>query len=160
MNNLMIGIGDYNASKAKGVAIKTLALGSCVAVILLDPVTEAIGMAHIALPEASIDFEKSKSKPGYFADTAIIALYRRMGELGSLTKIQDMYIKIAGGANVLNNSMDIGNRNILAIKKILWQMGTGPVAEDVGHNYSRTVTAYTDTGLIEISSHSRGVWNL
>lgn len=160
VNTVMVGIGDYNAVKSKNSVLKTMALGSCVAIVLLDPASETIGMVHVALPDSSIDVEKSKTKPGYFADTAIPPLLTRMMEFGSKGKILDMYVKITGGANVLNNGMDIGNRNILAVKKVLWQMGTGPVAEDVGKNFSRTVSAYTDTGIIELYCPGRGTWNL
>lgn len=160
LNTIMVGIGDYNATKAKGSAIKTMALGSCIGIVLLDPSSETVGMVHIALPDSSIDLEKSKTKPGYFADTALNILLKRMMECGSKGNIQTMYVKIAGGANVLNNGLDIGNRNILAVKKALWQLGTGPVAEDVGGNFSRTMTAYTDTGAIDLYCPGRGTWNL
>ena len=54
-----------------------------------------------------------------------------------------------------NNTFDIGKRNILAIKKILWQKGMGPLAEDVGGNFSRTVRLYVKNGKAVVTSHGK-----
>jgi chemotaxis protein CheD len=140
-----------------------MALGSCVAVILLDPVTKTVGMAHVALPDSALNEEKGITLPGYFADTGIDALIRKMQEATQKKSVRGFYVKITGGANVLkgDNTFDIGKRNVLAIKRILWQKyGTGPVAEDVGGKISRTVTVYVDTGSIEIFCPGKGTWNL
>ena len=156
----MLGIGDYGASNSPGDVIKTLALGSCVAVIMLDPASKTVGMVHIALPDSALNAQKRSEKPGYFADSAIPALVEEMRRHGSSGKLPAMLVKLVGGANVLdaNNTFDIGKRNVLAIKKILWKYGTGPVAEEVGGHISRTVAAYVDTGSTEISSPGRENW--
>jgi chemotaxis protein CheD len=77
--------------------------------------------------------------------------------------VRGFYVKMTGGANVLrgDNTFDIGKRNVLAIKRILWQKyGTGPVAEDVGGKISRTVTVYAESGEIEIFCPGKGTWKL
>jgi len=156
----MLGIGDYGASNAPGDVIKTLALGSCVAVVMLDPASKTVGMAHVALPDSSLNPQKRGEKPGYFADSAIPALIEEMRRHGSSGKIPAMFVKLAGGANVMdtNNTFDIGKRNVLAIKKILWKFGGGPVAEEVGGHISRSVKVDVDTGATEISSPGRENW--
>ena len=58
------------------------------------------------------------------------------------------------------NTFDIGRRNVLAVKKQLWQMGTGPVAEDIEGHISRTVTVDVSSGTIELSSPAKGKWTL
>lgn len=158
----MLGIGDYAATCTPGDIVKTLALGSCVAVILLDPETKTAGMVHIALPDSTLNMEKSRKQPGYFADSGIAALLAEMNKMGAKQNIRNMYVKLAGGANVLRSSasFDIGKRNILIVKKILWQLGTGPGAEDVGGNISRTVSVAVDTGVVEIFCPGKGSWTI
>jgi chemotaxis protein CheD len=59
-----------------------------------------------------------------------------------------------------NGTFNIGKRNALAAKKVLWQFGLGAVAEDVGGSHSRTVTLYHDTGRIVLSCPGRPDWEL
>lgn len=161
MGNLILGVGDYGAINKQGDVIKTFALGSCVAVILLDPKTKTIGMAHVALPDSKISPERVKERPGYFADTGIPVLIERMKSLG-VGKARGLIVKLAGGACVMdpNSTFNIGKRNILAIRKCLWKYGMGAVAEDVGGNISRTVSVSVDTGKVVIASLGKDNWSI
>ncbi len=137
-----------------GDVIKTHALGSCVAIVILDPGTRSVGMVHIALPESKVHPERAGKLPGYFADTGIPALLQFMQKSGSATNLRKVVVKLTGGANVMdkNNTFNIGKRNILAIKKGLWAQRMGAVAEDVGGSISRTVTVNIDDGKVQVSS--------
>ena len=50
---LQVGIAELEVARAPAT-LKALALGSCVAVILHDPVVKAGGLAHVLLPSASV----------------------------------------------------------------------------------------------------------
>ncbi len=119
MGQVVLGVGDYGASNNPGDDVKTFALGSCVSVIFLDPKTRTVGMAHVALPESSINKAKATEKPGYFADTAIPALLQLMTKYGCDKRGKGMVVKLCGGANVMdtNDTFQIGKRNALAIKR-------------------------------------------
>jgi chemotaxis protein CheD len=162
MSVVVLGVGDFGASKTRGDTIKTYALGSCVAVILLDPKTCTVGMVHVALPESKINPAKVKERPGYFADTGIPALLQEMQKCGCQRNGRGMFVKLAGGAKIMDpdNTFNIGKRNALAIKKVLWKHGLGAVAEDLGGNHSRTVSVTVETGEIILSSPGRGSWKL
>lgn len=162
MNSMILGIGDIGASATHGTVIKTFALGSCVAVVLLDPANRSVGMIHIALPDSTINQDKAKSLPGYFADTGLPVLFREMTKTGSQPNGRGLKVKLIGGASIMdkNDTFNIGKRNVLAIKKILWAHGLGALAEDVGGNHSRTVAVSVDTGRITISCPGRGEWNI
>ncbi|PLX84982.1 MAG: chemotaxis protein CheD [Desulfuromonas sp.] len=162
MSNVVIGVGDLAASKTSGDVLKTYALGSCVAVVLLHPKTRTVGMVHVVLPESNINPAKAKEKPGYFADTGIPALLREMAKLGCQKGSGPMVVKLAGGAQILddNNTFNIGKRNVLAVKKVLWQFGLGAVGEDVGSTISRTVAVNVNTGETVIISPGRPNRNL
>ncbi len=162
MGQIILGVGDYGASNSPEDEIKTFALGSCVSVIFLDPKSRTVGMAHIALPDSSINSAKAAEKPGYFADSAIPALLKQMGAMGCDKRGKGMIVKLCGGANVMdtNDTFQIGKRNALAIKKLLWSYGMGAIAEDLGGNYSRTVAISVAAGQITLSSPGKPNWQL
>ncbi|MDR9501911.1 MAG: chemotaxis protein CheD [Desulfurivibrionaceae bacterium] len=132
------------------------------AVILIHPKTRVVGMVHIALPESTLNPAKAQDKPGYFADTGIPALIREMMALGCSGGPKQMVAKIAGGAKIMdpNNIFNIGTRNVLAIKKILWKYGVSPRTEDIGGTMSRTVTVSARNGRVILSSPGKEEWRL
>ncbi len=152
MSVVNVGIGEWAVARNADDVIKTYALGSCIAVIIHDVKTGIVGMIHIALPESSIDPEKARLRPGYFADTGLPLMIEEMKSLGSLK--QNVRVKIAGGASVMDDKgfFDIGKRNLLAAKKILWKSSLGAIAEDTGGEISRTVSVRTGDGETTISS--------
>ncbi len=162
MKNIVLGVGEYGASNTADGTVKTFALGSCIAVIIMHPPTMTVGMVHVALPDSSTNAERAKERPGYFADTGIPALMQEMGKISGNKTPKGYVVKIAGGAKVMDpdSLFNIGERNDLAIKKILWKFGLGPLASDVGGSISRTVAGYVNTGEIILSSPGREDWKL
>lgn len=162
MKDLILGIGDFGATNTSGAVVKTFALGSCVAVILLDPKNRAVGMVHIALPDSSINEAKGRERPGYFADLGLPLLLQEMTRFGSPANGRGLIVKLVGGASIMdhNDTFNIGKRNLLAIKKILWSYGMGALAEDVGGNHSRTVSVGVDTGKVVVNCPGRGQWEV
>ena len=160
MRQIVVGIGELNTSNLPGDVLKTYALGSCVGVIMVAPRFHTAGLLHLALPESEINSELARRQPAKFADTGIPVMLEKMARMGCQRK--DIIIKLAGGARILNadQHFEIGKRNILAVKKILWKYKLGAVAEDVGKNYSRTVTVEVATGKVVLSSPGKGEWEL
>lgn len=162
--SIILGVGDFAATSAKDGILKTYALGSCVSVMILDRITRCVSMAHVALPESKISPSKAMSLPGYFADTAIPALFEAMKKEtgGVLSSPENLIVKMCGGANVSdkNNTFNIGKRNVLAIKKNLWKYNLSPRSDDTGGNFSRTVTLYQANGIVEISSPGKENWKI
>ena len=161
----VVGVGEFAVTSDPGEVVKTFALGSCVAVIFLHKPTRTVGLIHVALPESQISPDIAGQRPGYFADTGIAVILEKMGKCtGSCgAKLaQGMVVKMTGGANVMdsNNTFNIGKRNVLALKKILWPLGMGPVAEDVGGGTSRTVAVVVQTGRVMLSCAAKGEWEL
>lgn len=162
MTQLVLGIGDYGASAAPGGIIKTYALGSCVAVVLLDPRTRCVGMIHIALPESQINPARAQERPGYFADTGLPLLLQQMTQFGCAPRGQGMFVKMAGGASVMsiNDTFNIGRRNVAAVRSIIQGYGLKIIAEDVEGTISRTVSALVSTGEVILASPGRPDWKL
>ncbi len=155
MSKITIGIGGSYATNCREDTIVTYALGSCIALIILDPVSRVGAMAHIALPESHVDLSKAQNLPGYFADTGVPYLLQLMKEKGS--KIHPGLIaKLVGGARVMRTEdhFEIGKRNAVAIKRLLWQFNISVKSEDIGGENSRTVHLNMEDGKVYISSHA------
>lgn len=154
MIDIVLGIGHLGASNTPMSTVKTYALGSCVAIVLFCPDTLAVGMVHIALSESSINPAKAAQMPGYFADTGLPALLKKMAQINTRKPNARMFAKIAGGACMIgsNDVFNIGPRNVNKVKSLLAAAGVPLTAEETGGTVSRTVAAPVYSGGIEISS--------
>lgn len=143
---IKVGMADLNICVSPD-SITTLGLGSCVGVVLWDPLTKVCGMAHIMLPDSTaITNNQNIAK---FADTGIEELLKRVLIKGA--KRERLVSKIAGGAqmfSVNSNSslLRVGDRNVEAVKRKLFELSIPILAEDTGENFGRTVIFYPETG--------------
>jgi chemotaxis protein CheD len=149
---IYIGVGEIAVSN-NPLNVLVTSLGSCVAVIMLAPSICAAGLAHVALPSSSVNVTQSKDKPGYYADTAIPRLLEEMDRLHGGLRGR-LLVKLVGGANIMdpNGTFDIGKRNALAIKKILWENRLGVLVEDLGGEISRNIRVNVKTGNVLVKS--------
>ncbi len=120
--------------------------------VIYDKLQKIAAMMHIALPASDINPDKAEQMPGYFVDTGIPCLLKEMKSRNSTKR--SIWIKLIGGSNIMDTSrrFDIGKRNVLAIKKLLWKYQLGTVAEDIGGEKSRTVSISVNSGEVLISS--------
>lgn len=148
MTALVVGIGDCQVSRDPHSSIVTYALGSCIAVVIHDPVAGVGGLLHFMLPESSLDPAKAERNPFQFADTGIPALFRNAYQLGADKK--RLKVTVAGGAQIMDpqGTFNIGKRNCLAMRKILWKAGVLIQGEYVGGELSRTIRLEVGTGRI------------
>lgn len=149
---IKVGMADMNVCLPPN-GITTLGLGSCVGVVLYDPITKISGMVHVMLPDSTKI--RNNENAAKFADTGIDELIRRLVALGA--KRRSLVAKIAGGAQMFafqsnNEMLRIGDRNIEASKQKLNKEGIRILAEDTGLNYGRTIEFYPETGMLHIRS--------
>ena len=143
---IKVGMADMNVCSSPD-SIITLGLGSCVGVVLYDPVTKICGMVHVMLPDSTTI--SNNSNIAKFADTGVEALLKMVISKGADRK--RLISKIAGGAQMFSVNKDspmlrVGERNVAAVKAKLKELGIRLVAEDTGLNYGRTVIFYPETG--------------
>ena len=126
--------------------LATYALGSCIAVAIHDPVAGVGGLLHYMLPESSLNPDKARESPYMFADTGVPRLFHAAYQLGA--EKRRLVVRVAGGAQVMdeNGVFNIGKRNHLALRKILWKAGVIVHAEEVGGTMSRTVRLEVASG--------------
>ena len=150
-NRVVVGIGEFAVSANRDDVIVTHALGSCVAVCLFDPVAGVAAMLHFLLPESKINEERARTQPAAFADTGIPLLFQAAYKQG-LDKKRTI-VKLAGGAELsdqASGSLQIGRRNALAARNLLWRNGVLINAQDVGGVIPRTVHLAAQDGRVQI----------
>jgi chemotaxis protein CheD len=150
MSSLIVGIGDCKVSKDPQDVLVTHALGSCIAVLIHDPVAKVAGLLHYMLPESSLDADKAGKRPFMFADTGIPLLFKSAYQLGAVKA--RMVVMAAGGAQMLdpNGTFNIGQRNHTAMRKIFWKAGVIVHKEEVGGTSSRTVRIDVESGRVQL----------
>lgn len=139
METIVVGVGDCKVSRCPDVSLVTHALGSCIAVVVHDPVLLAGGLLHFLLPEAGLNAERAQAQPFLFADTGIPELFHQLYALGADKR--RLTVRLVGGACVMdpNGVFNIGRRNYYACRRILSAAGVPVHAEAVGGSISRTV---------------------
>ena len=153
---LKIGMADLKVSKAPDL-LTTLGLGSCVGITLYDKQTKVVGMAHIMLPSSKeIKNNDNKAK---FADTGIEELLNQMIKAGA--NKSNLVAKIAGGSqmfnfNTNNDTLKVGERNVIATKEKLKEVGIKIVAEDTGGNFGRTIVIDSEDGSLQVRTIGHG----
>jgi len=143
---LTVGVGDCKVSNVAESVLATYALGSCIAVAIHDPVAAVGGLLHFMLPESSLNPDMANQNPFMFADTGIPLLFHAAYQLGA--EKRRLVVRAAGGAQVMdeNGVFNIGKRNHLALRKILWKAGVMVHGEEIGGTTSRTVRLEVATG--------------
>jgi len=149
---IRVKMAEYSVGKSPDILI-TIGLGSCIGVALYDSTTKIGGLVHIMLPE-----NRKGLKPAKFADTGIPYLVDKMVEAGASRR--NIVAKIAGGARMFASAGDlniqVGQRNIEAVSRVLEEMNIKVVASDVGEDYGRTMEFYTENGKVLIRSYKKG----
>ena len=147
---IVVGIGEFAIADSPDATIVTHALGSCIAVCVWDQDAGVGGLLHFLLPESKLNPERAKRQPGTFADTGIPLLFQTAYKHGA-TKSR-CRVKLLGGASVTaGGTTDVGRRNLLAAKKMLWQNGVMVQGEAVGGHEVRTVTFSVGDGRVLVS---------
>jgi chemotaxis protein CheD len=154
-NMIVVNMGDAKFASSPSV-LKTCNLGSCVAVMLYSKVDKKGVMDHVMLPYSD-DYDISN--PYKFANVGVDMIVKKLISDG-VNKL-NLVAKLAGGAHMFptlgEGVMNIGENNILMVKKILKMHGISVIAEDVGKDYGRTVSFDLSTGDVDVSSFKVGL---
>lgn len=149
-----MGVGDMKVSTQRGDLMITHALGSCLGITVHDPVTCVGGLLHVMLPLSTIDLVKAERNPFMFVDTGVPKLIVECFRAGA--QKQRLEIMVAGGANSQNGDRNdlfqIGKRNMIMLRKLLWKNGLLLKSHDVGGSNSRTMSLEIGTGKVMIRS--------
>lgn len=154
---IRVGMADLNICLPPN-SITTLGLGSCVGIVLYDPVKKISGMAHIMLPDSTK--VRNNSNIAKFADTGLDELLKQVIAAGAQKSA--LVAKIAGGAQMFafssqSDTLRVGDRNVEAVKAKLKSLGIRIIAEDTGDSYGRTIEFYPESGDLLIKAVGKSV---
>lgn len=135
----VVPVAEWAADRAPGVLV-AYGLGSCVALMLHDPVTRVGAMAHLLLPSASLS--RDHTHPAKFPETAVPLLLHELADMGA--ERARIVAKLAGGASMFVQLMapgtvQMGERNVVAAREALRAHVVPIVAEAVGGTKGRSV---------------------
>lgn len=152
MGTIVVGISDMKVSSNPDDILITYSLGSCLGLILYDPVVPVAGMLHCMLPLSSIDPQKARQNPCMFVDTGVPILFREVYALGGQKK--RIIVKAVGCSSLLDEKefFKIGERNFTVLRKLLWKNNILIDKQDIGGNISRTVSISVCNGRVLIKS--------
>lgn len=159
-----VEMGETWVTRASADRLVAHGLGACVGLCLYDAVARLAAMVHIVLPETiplrsfGASAQKFTPLPGKCADTAVRHAIEQIVQQGA--RADRLRAAIAGGAQIFSHAsgshhgaatlsrLEIGPRNVEAVRAALEEARIPLVAEDVGGNYGRTVTFWVGSGEI------------
>ena len=150
MNDLtVVGIAQLAVSRPPS-RLACLGLGSCVAVILYDPVLKLGGIVHILLPKAPNHHDLDAK----YADTGTKKLVEEMIKHGA-TKAR-VFARLVGGAEMftaVNLAIsNIGRENIFEARKALHDSSIRIMAEETAGKKGRSVYFDLETGKVLVQT--------
>ncbi len=152
VREVLVRVAEFRVEAADAV-LATLGLGSCVAVIVHDPERRIGGMAHILLPSRSLS--RSEEGLGRFPQTALPAMVDQMTGLGADRR--RLTARLVGGASMFASlfpagTMQMGDRNVIAVREVLSQLALPIVGEAVGGSAGRSVWFTVGDGTVLVRS--------
>lgn len=147
MTRVEVPMGNVRVSSG-GETLTASGIGSCLVIILWDPVCRAGGLAHAMLPPASRPPGRDGQDTRY-TDAAIDETLRQMLAGGS--RGEHLEAKIVGGANMFPNlKADLGSENIHSAKEKLDRENIRLVGESVGGSVGRCAEFCTASGIVTV----------
>lgn len=139
-------------SGSRDDSLITYSLGSCIGLSLYDPEVRIGGLIHCMLPLSMIDPNRAAERPCMFTDTGVSLLIAEMLKLGAQKR--RLVAKVAGAARMLNggSAFNIGERNRVVLRKLLWKNSILIAAEETGGTMARAMSLELENGTTTIRS--------
>jgi chemotaxis protein CheD len=150
-SKLIVGIADLKTSTDPAHTVITYALGSCLGITAHDPVAKVGGMVHVMTPSSTLDAARAQRAPATYVDTGVNLLINECLRLGA--QKSRIVLVAAGGAERGDGGSDmfqIGRRNFVALRQVLWKLGIILRRHDVGGNHPRTMSLAIGSGEVGI----------
>ncbi len=143
MQPIDVNTGEVRSSNEKS-QLRSIAIGSCIAVAGFDPVKKAGVIAHIMLPGKAPRKARARTK---YAQDAIDETMRLFLEYGS--NENDIYVCLVGAGNVLKKEDDtVCQKNIDSVTSILNERGIDIKAVVLGGMERKSVFMELPSGAV------------
>lgn len=143
---MIVGVADMVASNDRSAQLVTYSLGSCVGVVIYDPIAKCGGLLHAMLADSAVNPVRAADRPAMFVNTGLPALFHAVYALGG--QKSRMIAKLAGGAEMLDTKkvFNIGAKNVEMVKEMLNRNGVPLATAVTGGHDSRTLRLDLATG--------------
>ena len=146
IGEIVAGLPDRKGREGDILSIR--GLGSCVGVVIYDPVGKVAALSHVALPKKLLAPKRSTNKKSYemagryattFIDESLVKIKSNRG------KIHNLNAKIVGGAKMFSNVLankqlfDLGARNVASVIEQLGKHGIKLMGKSVLGESSKTI---------------------
>lgn len=150
-NDIIIGVGDCQATADPRASLVTYALGSCLGITLYDDLQKVGGLLHVMLPQC----RGGRPEPGKqytFMDTGFPLLVDMVLRSGAVRS--SLQCKVFGGAQVMKQAdfFKIGEKNVVAAKEITQKQGIPVDVWEVGGQVNRTIRMSLATGKVRLKT--------
>lgn len=149
----IVGVADMKVAMDSDDLIVTHSLGSCLGISAHDATAGIGGLVHVMMPQGRMNPEKAAANPFMFVDTGVPVFFRELYKAGAAKN--RLVVKVAGGANINgvgNDRFEIGKRNYLMLKKLLWKNNILISGDDTGGTTARTMYLEIGTGRTWLST--------
>lgn len=150
-----VGIGQVEFLRGDGI-LQARGLGSCIGLVMYHKQSRSAGMAHVFLDQPKK--RRDPEKPGKFATTAVPYMLRKFSSMGINSRQLQAYM--AGGATLFKFNtpdMDVGRRNVTAVRSLLKKEGIPLLLDDTGGEFGRSVTFDVAQGRVEVVTLNRNL---
>jgi len=129
-------------------------LGSCIAILLIDPIKHLHAMSHVLLPTPDIKDASQIKYPHKYVNTSVEDLVDKLIQRGA--KLKNLKAIMIGGSTIFENEFNyIGQQNIKMAREILNSLKIEIFFEEVGGRKGRTIIYNIKDNLI-IVKKSKG----
>jgi chemotaxis protein CheD len=146
-----VGVAQFRMGQAP-MQMTTMALGSCLGIVLYDASSKIGALAHAMHPYR--ERVKNNANKAKFVDTVIPVVVGRMVHWGA--RRERIVAKIFGGARMFESVagcpgvLQIGDENIIAAREVLDKLGIPIAAECVGGTSGRTIVFDVSNGRVTV----------
>lgn len=141
-----VGISEMSISNDPADRLVAANLGSCLGVAIFDPVERIGGVIHCLLPASNSDPGKAGQNPYMYVDTGVPQMIAELCKHGGVKKRFLIAAAGCGQMNDRNGVFEIGKKNFVMLRKVLWSQNLLLKAEDTGGVASRTLSLDIGTG--------------
>ena len=156
----VVGVAEAKTSAQAGDILVTHALGTCLGIAMHDPQAGVGALLHIMMPTSTVNPGKARLNPHMFVDTSIPAAIDVLEQAGASRR--RLVVSVAGGIVHSGEKDDffvIGKKNVIALRKVFWQLGMLIDAKDVGGDLPRTMYLEVGAGRVWLTERGRQ-WDL
>jgi chemotaxis protein CheD len=147
---IVVRMGEFALAR-EGEVLAAFGLGSCVAVVLSDPVARVGALAHILLPSQALS--RRRDHPARSPDTALPLVLARLA--AAHTERPRLHARLVGGAAMFADllpadTVHMGERNVEACRTALRDAGIPILREAVGGRRGRSIWFTPRTDVVTV----------